>query len=1071
MVVFAPAGAGKTERLSRRYIELLLSGVPPERILTLTFTEKAAAEMKERIFLRLEQEHPDLHRKLRDDLFKVRISTIHSFCFSLLKRFAPVLELDPRLEVLASAEELWSSVKYDTLMQLAEAGSTSAARNNLLELVTQDQVQGWTRLSELFDELFARRSAVLRGRFAEPDTARLAALARELRVDPIGAARFPDYSSLFPSALDRLTAGPAERSSLHQTDPSAFREVARRLSENALVYLTRSGTPLKRGCDAATRLWNEKLHEYGLLVDSVLCFMEFRRTFELFRDCFLVSYIRAKQELGQVDYDDMELLALDLLQRNPEWQNVLYAFDEHTDHLLVDEFQDTNFIQWGIVDKLTEEWRSGEGAKPARGIQPTVFIVGDDKQSIYMFRNANVEVFAHAADRLERWLGHDRFERLELEDNYRSLAAIIDFTNVLFSRLMAGGTDSGTPNVTCPAAEPWQTRYRPFRRARNNPASGTVEIILDELDAGVGDRRLRDATNVCRRILSLVAPESEFRVFERSAGGEVARPCRFEDIAILLRQRTHLAEVEAALRTHRIPFVVIGGTGFYDEPEIRYLQALLAFLIDPSDDVSLYVTLRGPLFRIPERDLLLAAGTEGTFLLDRIQSGAARGSPLQTAASRLRGWVSRVHRDSLSAIVEQALVENGAWRAFWEPQREANVRKFLRLLEERESGGEHPLRTLAALSQPGREEEKAEVPVEGRDAVRVVTIHSAKGLEFPVVFVPGLDETVKAAGAGNSRLVIEETSPDKVLISYLREAALRKKHPVHVRHGCKELEEEKRVFYVACTRARDALFLSGIWSEKTLQRTRLQWLIEHLGLTRTEDGFELRSGPAATRVVRAVDVPPGIVPAVPALERKPRLSRRKPAPVQTPAIRSVSRYAPAELGHPAASGHLAVGDVIHSILESVATSSVPPDPESLEREARRLLSLQALADDQQETAAETVIKQLAGLRRSPAWDVILPQPDSFAELPVLFNYDGVWHSGRLDRVILTEHEARIYDYKTFPADPADLPRLSREFYDYQLRFYAAACRDLFPNREVSTWLVFTDLPEIVRCPMAPAEQP
>uniref|UniRef100_A0A7C4CC12 PD-(D/E)XK endonuclease-like domain-containing protein n=1 Tax=candidate division WOR-3 bacterium TaxID=2052148 RepID=A0A7C4CC12_UNCW3 len=179
----------------------------------------------------------------------------------------------------------------------------------------------------------------------------------------------------------------------------------------------------------------------------------------------------------------------------------------------------------------------------------------------------------------------------------------------------------------------------------------------------------------------------------------------------------------------------------------------------------------------------------------------------------------------------------------------------------------------------------------------------------------------------------------------------------------------------------------------------------------------------------------------------------------------MSRYAPAELGHTAGSGMLAIGETIHSILESVATASIPPDPEALERETRRLLHLQALPEDQEENTVELILQQLAALRPSPAWDIVLPQPDSFAELPVIFNLEGNWYSGRIDRVILTGNEVRVFDYKTFPVDRDHLSRLSREFYESQLRLYAAACRELFPNRMVSTWLVFTALPEIVRSPL------
>ena len=128
-------------------------------------------------------------------------------------------------------------------------------------------------------------------------------------------------------------------------------------------------------------------------------------------------------------------MTYEALVSHPEWQNILYSFDEHTDHILVDEFQDTNSIQWQIIDKLTEEWRSGIGSKRSKGKTPTIFLVGDDKQSIYLFRGANAGVFEEAKSRLSEWLGNEyHFEKAK--ENFRSLPAIINFTNALFEKLM-----------------------------------------------------------------------------------------------------------------------------------------------------------------------------------------------------------------------------------------------------------------------------------------------------------------------------------------------------------------------------------------------------------------------------------------------------------------------------------------------------------------------------------------------------------------------------------------------------------------------------------------------------------
>jgi ATP-dependent helicase/nuclease subunit A len=1084
-VVFAPAGSGKTERLSRRYIELLETGVKPERILTLTFTEKAAAEMKERIFDRLRAHNPELYRRLLDDVLKLRISTIHSFCLSLVKRFAPLLGLDPRVDVLADSGSLWDNARYDTLMQVAEAERQSDDYRLLIDLVTRDRTQGWSRLSGLFDAFFGKRVAVQRARMLSPDLSPLDALAGSLKASPVGKEKFPDYRRLFPK----------------QYSPDAIAEAARLIEDNATVFMTTGGTPRIRSCSREERAWNEQMVEFSNLVRVANWNVEFGRSFELFRKRFLETYTQAKREAGQVDYDDMEYLALKLFHDEAEWQNILYAFDEHTDHILVDEFQDTSFLQWGIIDKLTEEWRAGEDAKTDRDVSPTIFIVGDDKQSIYMFRDAKVEVFAAAADKLELWLGKDKLERITLEDNYRSLQSLIDFNNALFSRLMSPTSQTGPTGQT--ESQPWMTRYAPFSRARKNTAPGKVELILDRLDDNVGPRRQREAAIIAKRIKSLVAPPSPqsspsrgeeagvpspskgegkgegggaVQVYDRNPdpdGPEIARPCEYKDIAILIRSRTHLPVIEDALLEADIPFMVLGGTGFYSEPETRYLTSLLSFLVDPTDDVALYVTLRGPFFDIPERDLFFAnlpppidnrqsTIANSMFLWDRVKAHAQPGTPLDAARTALDGWLAQVHRVPLSRILEQALTERGAWAKFWEPQREANVRKFISIIEGWETSGDHPLRILRQLEQAGANEPKADVRTEGRNAVQIITVHSAKGLQFPVVFLPGLDDKIRSANSSGDRLVIEEVAEDDVLVSYIPDAGIRKTNEFHQRYVQKEYEEEKRIFYVACTRARDALFLTGIWGVKSLVDTRLTWLVELLGLHEEGDGFALEPELPGTTCITPAQIPETPTPAPLARDGKAKeVPRRVPRPsplAPRPSIRAVTRHTPSD--H-ATYDHesIGLGEVTHKVLEEISSGALDPRPTSLAPEVARLLRLAGLPDSLSSSVESTVHSLESNVA---VWDIIKPHPGSFAELPITYSDGETIFTGRIDRLIVTDTEVRIYDYKTFRIAKKNIPALAKEYYDGQLKYYEAACSRLYPGKKVSTFLIFTALPESVQ---------
>ncbi len=1052
-VVFAPAGSGKTQQLSNRYITLLTAGIPPERILTLTFTEKAAAEMKERIFSELEKKDPTLLRFLRDNALKLRISTIHSFCLSLVRRFAPLLDLDPRVEVLSDTSTAWESAKYDVLMQVAENERNSQDYAGLIDLVTRNRIQGWTRLSELFDSLFARRVAVQRGRMVATD-AGLADLAARLRASPVGRARVEGYSRLFPGELS----------------DKSIEDVFRLLEEHADIYRTGSGTPRVRGCSDEEQTWNREMCAYRDCVATAVWEAEFARALELFQQRFLAAYTQGKHRSGFVDYDDMEYLAWQVLNQEDEWQNILRAFDEHTDHILVDEFQDTSFLQWGIIDKLTEEWRSGEGAKSELGIRPTIFIVGDEKQSIYLFRDAKVQVFAEAANKLEEWVGKGSLERETLEKNYRSLDSIIDFSNTLFSRLMSPQT---------PGGQPWRTKYAPFSRARNNPDPGRVELVLARSDGNVAERRQLEATLIARRIRSLVssapaartsslAPTTSLTVYDKGEAAEVGRPCKYEDIAILIRSRTLLAPIEDALREAGIPLLVLGGSGFYEEDEVRYLRSLLSFLVDPADDVALYVTLRGPFFDIPERDLFMANrstdaahdSSQGTcqFLWGRIQ--ASPGSKVNEAVTALRTWLERVHKEPLARILSRAIEERKVWARFWEPQREANVRKFLTIVEDMEAVGEHPLRILNALEQAGADEAKADVRVEDMPGVQILTVHAAKGLQFPVVFLPGLDAEIRSAGSSGDKLVVEEKNQNEVQVSYIPDARIRREHELHRQHIAQEYEEEKRIFYVGCTRARDALFLTGTWNERTLRKTRLEWLVQHLGLHETAGGFALDPALSNVTCITAADIPDSATVAPVARDHGPVLHRiqRSSSPAAAPVVRSVTRNLPRDFRQHGEE-NVGLGEVIHKVLEEVSSGKLTADSSQLAAEVGRLLRLHGL-DLSLSSSIESIVRSLA--LNVECWKVIRPQPDSFAELPIMYSDGTTTFTGRIDRAIVTRDEVRIYDYKTFPVKRRELPALTHEYYDSQLRFYEQACLRLFPDRGVSSYLIFTALPAIVQ---------
>ncbi len=935
VIISSPAGSGKTEKLARRYISLLLGGSEIEKILAITFTEKAAAEMKERILKILEKQNPDMFPSVREKMPLMRISTIHSFCLKLLKRFSIELGLDPSLEVIDefNASILWSESVYESLME--EKNSPDLFFN----MMKNRGIKGWDNLSRILDELHGKRP-------------------------------HPDL-----------------------------------------------------------------ILKEGHLVEGE----EEKKILDLYSRC-LKRYTDKKRERHLIDFNDLELLAYESLVKNPEWQNILYSFDEHTDHILVDEFQDTSSLQWKIIDKLTEEWRSGLGAKRDSGKIPTIFLVGDEKQSIYLFRGANVSVFREAKDRLSEWLSNEYYFE-EIRENYRSLPEIVTFTNSLFKRLMP-------PTLY----EKWRTMYTPFEATR--VGKGHVELILTEYSEGIKKRREHEASALSKRIQSLI---NQYEVWD----GDIKRTCTYGDIAILLRKRTHLGIFEDALRREGIPFIVLKGIGFYDEPEVAVLRELLSFIVDPMDNYSLFCLLRSPLFGIDYRTLfrLIDKGNgkqrpEGDIpLLEKIQT--SKNKKIKEAFNLISGWIGKSAYTPLAILLEDALSETNGWQYYWEKQRYVNIKKFIGLIEQYESQcfSSIDIREKLIKARWG-EEAKANINTEGMNAVKIMTIHAAKGLQFPVVFLPSLDED----NLPRSRSIVIEEEGERLSLSCEEDPNKRKKIGHFIKRKEKELEEEKRLFYVAITRARDFLCMLGAPKKNKSYTGRLVYItdnLEHLSSHKimTESDINELFSSSRHELVEGSHVTSYAFPERFLLE-----------PAYTDPIsyepllkwRDVTEDLDIKVKH--GEDWVLLGNVFHRLFEELAKGIIRFD--EIDRRTSILLRNEIHIKKDIERLMEIIRKDFEKLDSSGYLkDVVLPRTNSCAELPFILQKGNTVFRGRIDRILIKDNTANIYDYKTFPVKEGELPELIDE-YRFQMDIYRAAAENIFSIR-AKGYLLFTHMPLLV----------
>lgn len=1015
VIISSPAGSGKTEKLARRYIALLKSGAGVERILAVTFTDKAAAEMKQRILTILKAEDSRLFDSLIEKIPLMRVSTIHSFCGTLLRRFSFEAGIDAnyRVENAIDSRIMWEEIIYELLM---EAGSGDGNHELFLQTIGEKGFRGLASLSDTVNYLYEKRPFSLEAVVPVHESTDMPQLVNELLSWEGAEEAIDGYRDYF-MGVEKMP-GFEDHFLTKEKEP-------------------RKKTPKGLSGIAEYKEWAVKMHDFWREKKLEEYANRALRIREIFKSC-LKRHEFLKSSRALLDFSDLEYIAYRMLTEEPEWANILYAFDEKTDHILVDEFQDTNNFQWAVIDRLTEEWRAGIGAKRDEGIRPTVFLVGDRKQSIYYFRGANVEIFRRAKEKLSEWLG-DEFHYEEVKENYRSAPAIIEFTNAVFSKIMSADD----------AAPAWMTGYGEFEANRKNlTGRGIVELImLEDEDEGISHQRDREADVMAKRIKGLIG---SLRITERKTG--IQRECMHADIAILLRKRTHLKKYEEALIRHGIPFIAVKGIGFYQEPEVAVLRALVYFLSNTKDDYSLYVLLKSPLFLLDEDVVLKAAGEEGDSLFSKLHGICAQESSVERTVSLLDKWLLVIKETPLAELIERVLVETGAWRYYYEPQQRANIKKFIRIMEETESGGRPLIKIRAFLERTiSREEEaKANVNAEGMNAVKILTIHTAKGLEFPVVFLPAIEDQFTLRN--NENLVYEKEG--KFFFKSVTDAALRRGDEDFQLHLMKEEEEQKRLFYVAVTRAEEALFLITTWKERG--KSFLSYLKEGVVLEKIDDGYSVKEDIPGLSIVDGAGIIAPPVAASAGKKKRPPRADFIPTPVR------------AEKEWKTVTGGILIkgqgmktavpGEILHEIFEKISKGDITDD--GIAEMAARLFISRGMNESESEDGITEIKKTVALLKEKGIWQgIIQPVKDSFAEVPFVLESGTAVYRGRIDRIIKEGDAYNIYDYKTFPVADDEMKKLVKE-HSFQLDIYKKAVKKIFNTNAVKSFIVFTHIGEV-----------
>ncbi len=1097
--VHASAGTGKTWLLVTRIVRLLLAGARPDSILAVTFTRKAAAEMQQRVTERLRdlmqadaaaldklllqcgvqpdsalrQRARQLYEEILFNPYALRATTFHAFCQELLQRFPLEAGIAPGFEISETTGLLEQSA-WDALVAETSAAPDAPVAAALDQLV--ERCGGLASTRAALRSFLTHRSdwwAYTQGRTDALQYAR-ANLEQLLELDATAAplAAFPDAAQRtrlqeFAALLGRNTTptNTANAGLLASALADALQGEAL-LQAIQYVFLTRDGAARACKASAAQRKRLGEQDELRFLeLHAAVCTDLLQARDRLARRNTLQAslawysagvqlldhYQRIKQEQRVLDFSDLEWKACELLNRSDHASWVQYKLDTRIDHLLVDEFQDTNPTQWQLLLPLLGELAAGSTDRSR-----SVFLVGDRKQSIYSFRRANPALLGEAASWLEQHLQAGRYP---LDASRRSAQAIIDCVNDVFGNapLNQRLTDFN-PHSTHLSGMHGRVELLPLM-ASAKPETVATAALRNPLQAprviAEDQRHADEGRLIVSHIEALLAAGT---VVDKD---DSPRLLDYGDIMILLRQRTHAAAYEQALRAAGIPYLSASKGMLLDNLEVRDLEALLGLLIAPYDNLSLAQVLRSPLFGLSSEQLLpLARQATGSWY-ERLGKLATAGqAPYAAAHALLQRWrelagTIPVH-DLLDRIFHEAEVlqrYEAAFPSAMVPRVRASLTRFIELALEVDNG-RYPslprfLEQLERLRQSEQDQPDESAPEEtGGRRVRLLTIHGSKGLEAPVVF---LADTATGGNARSAHGALidwpgDRDRPAHFLLAGKQAELDSKSRALLEKQEQDKLREDANLLYVAITRARQYLYISATASDNNKDGGWYSLISTALsGWDRTDSGNPFRE--TGSRQALAASA----ATTRPAASVDPRLS----GPITVvPACRQIAP------SYTAGSDGIDSGDAdgrergiaIHLMLEQLAGTAASDTERLLPGIAGRL------GREPGDSELQCWWNEALHTWRDPALAVVFDSSryrQACNEVALQYQDAGRLVYGIIDRLLVQDDSVLVIDYKTHRgASRETLPALTASYRE-QMRLYARGAAKLWPGRTVQSYLLFT----------------
>jgi ATP-dependent helicase/nuclease subunit A len=1098
--VAASAGTGKTQVLSARVLRLLLQGTPPHAILCLTFTKLAAAEMQTRVFGRLAHWARCDDAALCHDLRSLRAGDDAEMMVRARRLFAHVLDAPQGLAVQtihAFAQGLIASFPVEAgvapgFATLDDRGGAVLRRRLLTEAIERAVGSDQGFLDDLAEISIASgeaKLAAVAARLGSHDEA-LAGLGLDgiepmLRrgfglptdgdaaTDMAGALAGLDRDGLAQLATALATASGVQALTL-ATKLHTWLEEGDAAGFNALypLFITTEDTLRKtmvpKAVDAADPSLKDFCAETGVILLEIGARQRLYAA-AAHAACHLrigkrlaADWRLAKARLGVVDYDDMIAAAQRLLQAPGAAEWVRFKLDQRIDHVLVDEAQDTNARQWQIVEALTKEFFDGDGA---RDVQRTLFVVGDYKQAIFSFQGSNPDIYRDQREVFEQLAtdGRELWRNIDLATNFRSVPAVLNVVDAVAETLGHGVLDgSGLVKPHIP---------------HRSDAAGAVTLwpvvaaaTPDEND-GEGDdaepvRARKTEIQLAHQVAATIArwldPADPLLL---PARGRAVRP---QDILVLVRSRSGFSgALVAALHENRVPVAGVDRLKLTDPLAVADLLALARFTLQPGDDLTLAALLVSPFLGLDHATLFaLADGRTGT-LWERVQASAD--APVIAAKTwlldvlgfadfvapyefferilsdqklggrrKLLARLGEEARDAIDAVLDQALA--------FEAANAPSLQGFLAWVEADD---------IEIKRDP-------DAPL---DAVRLMTVHGAKGLQAPVVIMA--DATRKRKAEGDAPVLMQFDNGPVLPVFLANRKGLSGPLARHIADADADAEREHcRLLYVALTRAEDLLFIGGALSGKTAEAPADSWYatvraaMESLAAKSvdapdwTTGALEYRTGTPKPRS----DHEPVIVPddgrTLPEwATMMPTVEARPPRPLSPSAIAADDVSAPPS--GPAAKAAARRGAALHSLFERL------PD---VAADRRRAVGEAWCRMSVPELDAAALVGVVLGILDDPAFAAVFAA-DALVEAPVAAVVGSIVVAGKVDRLLVTETEVTVVDFKTGRRVPDGADGVE-PYYLRQMAAYVAALERVFPGRQVKAALLYTEGPRLVALPDA-----